>query len=249
MTYRIRNVAIAIGLALVAMLLTLFYVVNYRRSVQHGQATVQVYVANRNISAGTAGSDIAHGKSLRAISIPRRNVVPGAISDPNQVASLVLTQPLYAGEQVTLRRFSDLHAEGIIGQLKHATRAVQFPGDPNQLLAGTLRAGDHVDLVASIKIPNSDDHVARVVLRDLAVLQPSTANLSNAASQQTSVILAVSDVQVQRMFFVLKNADWTLDLRPPVDATDNAERLENTQSVIEAGGARLPRTSAIGGVR
>src|SRR5439155_3747459 len=180
---------------------------------------------------------------------PRRNVVPGAISDPNQVASLVLTQPLYAGEQVTLRRFSDLHAEGIVGQLKHATRAVQVPGDPNQLLAGTLRAGDHVDLVASIKIPNSDDHVARVVLRDLAVLQPSTANLSNAASQQTSVILAVSDVQVQRMFFVLKNADWTLELRPPVDATDNAERLENTQSVIEAGGARLPRTSAIGGVR
>src|SRR5207237_7823480 len=116
MTYRIRNVAIAIGLALVAMLLTLFYVVNYRRSVQHGQATVQVYVAARNISAGTAGSDIAHGKAVRAISIPRRNVVPGAISDPNQVASLVLTQPLYAGEQVTLRRFSDLRAEGIVGQ-------------------------------------------------------------------------------------------------------------------------------------
>src|SRR5439155_24629700 len=82
-TYRIRNVAIAIGLALVAMLLTLFYVVNYRRSVQHGQATVQVYVAKRNTPAGTAGSDIAHGKFLHAISIPRRSVVPGAISDPN----------------------------------------------------------------------------------------------------------------------------------------------------------------------
>src|SRR5919205_935712 len=99
MTYRIRNVAVAIGLALVAMLLTLFYVVNYRRSVQHGQATVQVYVAAHNIAAGTAGSDIAHGHALRVTSIPRRSVVPGAISDPNQVDSLVLNQPLYAGEQ------------------------------------------------------------------------------------------------------------------------------------------------------
>jgi Flp pilus assembly protein CpaB len=249
MTYRIRNVAIAIGLALVAMLLTLFYVVNYRRSVQHGQATVQVYVAKRNINPGTAGSDIAHGNGLRAVSIPRRNVVPGAISDPNQVASLVLTQPLYAGEQVTLRRFSDLHAEGIVGQLKHAMRAVQVAGDPNQLLAGTLRAGDHVDLVANIPLPDGNQHVTRIVLRDMPVLQPSTANLSNTANQQTSVILAVSDIQVQRLFFVMKNADWTLELRPPVDATDNSERLENTQSVVEAGGARLPSASATGGVR
>ena len=68
MTYRIRNVAIAIGLALVAMLLTLFYVVNYRRSVQHAQATVQVYVAKRNINPGTAGSDIAHGNGLVKLS-------------------------------------------------------------------------------------------------------------------------------------------------------------------------------------
>src|SRR5205823_7405557 len=152
MTYRIRNVAIAIGLALVAMLLTLFYVVNYRRTVQHSQATVQVYVAAHNIAAGTAGTEIAHGHALKVASVPRRSVVPGAISDPNQVASLVLTQPLYTGEQVTLRRFSDVKAEGVIGQLKGNQRAVQVPGDPTQILAGTLKAGDHVDLVANLSV-------------------------------------------------------------------------------------------------
>jgi Flp pilus assembly protein CpaB len=248
MTYRIRNVAIAIGLALVAMLLTLFYVVNYRRSVQHGQATVQVYIAKRDIKAGTPGSDLAQSKALGVISVPRRNVVPGAISDPNEVANLILTQPLYAREQVTLSRFSDLKAEGIVGQLKHGMRAVQVPGDQNQLLAGTLRAGDHVDFVANIRLPN--DHVARIVLRDLQVLQASNANFADkAANEETSVILAVSDIQVQRLFFVLKNADWTLELRPAVEASDSAERLENTQSVVEAGGARLPAASSIGGVR
>jgi Flp pilus assembly protein CpaB len=239
MTYRIRNVAIAIGLALVAMLLTLFYVVNYRRTVQHSQATVQVYVAARNIPAGTAGDQIAH--AIKATSIPRHGVVPGAISDPNQVASLVLTQPLYVGEQVTLRRFSDLHSEGIAGQLKGNQRAIQVAGDPNQLLAGTLKAGDHVDVVANLKIgENSDAHATRIVLRDLAVLQPANAPAigTSSSQQQTSLILAVTDTQVQRLFFVMKNADWSLELRPPVNASDSPERLDTLQSVLTSGGLR-----------
>jgi Flp pilus assembly protein CpaB len=239
MTYRIRNVAIAIGLALVAMLLTLFYVVNYRRTVQHGQATVQVYVAARNIPSGTAGTTIAHGKALTTTSIPRRNVVPGAISDPNQVASLVLTQPLYEGEQVTLRRFSDLKAEGVIGQLKGTQRAIQVPGDPNQILAGTLRAGDHVDLVANLSVDATPGgHATRIILRDLTVLQAAGAAPTGPVSQQPSVILAITDSQVQRLFFVMKNAEWTLELRPPVDATDSSERLDTLQSVLESGGVR-----------
>ena len=241
MTYRIRNVAIAIGLALVAMLLTLFYVVNYRRTVQHGQATVQVYVAARNIPAGTAGTAIAHGNALKTTSIPRRSVVPGAISDPNQVASLVLTQPLYEGEQVTLRRFSDVKSEGVIGQLKGNQRAVQVTGDPTQMLSGTLKAGDHVDLVANLSVDATPGgHVTRIVLRDLTVLQASGTAASSPAGQQSSssVILEVTDSQVQRLFYVMKNAEWTLELRPPVDATDSSERLDTLQSVLTSGGVR-----------
>ena len=59
---------------------------------------------------------------------------------------------MYAGEQVTLRRFSDVAAQGIRSQLKGTLRAVQIAGDPNQLLAGTLKAGDHVDLVANLRL-------------------------------------------------------------------------------------------------
>ena len=239
MTYRIRNVAIAIGLALVAMLLTLFYVVNYRRTVQHSQATVQVYVAAHNIAAGTAGTEIAHGHALKVASVPRRSVVPGAISDPNQVASLVLTQPLYQGEQVTLRRFSDIKAEGVIGQLKGNQRAVQVPGDPTQLLAGTLKTGDHVDLVANLSVDATPGgHATRIILRDLTVLQPASTAPTGPGGPGTSVIVAITDTQVQRLYFVMKNADWTLELRPAVDAADSPERLDSLQSVLESGGLR-----------
>ena len=55
------------------------------------------------------------------------------------------------------------------------------------------------------------------------------------------MILAVSDTQVQRLFFVLKNADWTLELRPVVNAADSRERVDTINSVL-AGRADDPRS-------
>jgi Flp pilus assembly protein CpaB len=238
MTYRIRNILIAVGLALVAMMLTLFYVTNYKRSVQKSASSVQVYVASRDIPAGTAGSDVVRGKTLKVETVQRRDVVPGAISNPDQISSLVSTAPIYAGEQVTVRRFSDVAAQGIRSQLKGTMRAVQVAGDPNQLLAGTLQAGDHVDLVANLRL-NSESTAAatRIVLRDLTVLTgPSDASkLSQQSSGSDSVILAVSDTQVQRLFFVMKNADWTLELRPVLNAADSKERVDTINTVLGEG--------------
>src|SRR4051794_11229257 len=238
MTYRIRNIVVAVGLALVAMMLTLFYVTNYKRSVQKDAASVQVYVAARDVTAGTAGSDIVRSHGIKVVSIARKDVVPGAISDPDQISNLVLSAPLYSGEQVTVRRFSDVAAQGIRSQLKGTMRAVQIAGDPNQLLAGTLQAGDHIDMVANLRL-NTDSAAAatRIVLRDLTVLtSPSDGSkLSGSANGADSVILAVSDTQVQRLFYVLKNADWTLELRPVVNAADSHERIDTLNTVLGEG--------------
>jgi Flp pilus assembly protein CpaB len=239
LTYRIRNIVIAVGLAIVAMLLTVLYVTNYKRSVQHSNATVQVYVAAHDISAGTAGSDIVAHHDLQLESLQRRDVVPGAVSSPDQIAKLVLSGPLYQGEQVTLRRFTDVAAQGIRGQLHGTLRAVQIAGDPNQLLAGTLQNGDHVDLVANLRLNSTTTAAAsRIVLRDLTVLSAasdtSTSKLASPGAPE-SVVLAVTDTQVQRLFFVVKNGDWTLELRPVVDASDSAERVETTNSILTEG--------------
>ena len=243
MTYRIRNILIAVGLALVAMMLTLFYVTNYKRSVQKANSGAVVYVAAHDLTAGTTGADIVKQHDLRQETVQQKDVVPGAVSSPTQVAGLVLSAPVYAGEQVTLRRFSDVAAEGIRSQLKGTLRAVQIAGDPNQLLAGTLQAGDHVDLVANLRLnANSSAAETRIVLRNLTVLTaPAAPGLGSSKVSQPSgsvaAILAVTDTQVQRLFFVLKNADWTLELRPVVGAVDSAETPATLNTVL-AGGVR-----------
>src|SRR5919109_872301 len=232
MTYRIRNIGIAVALAIVAGLLTTFYVTNYKRNVQQGEENVAVYVASK---------DIAIGKLLKVEHVPRRSVVPGAISQPNQIDSLVAVEPIYAGEQISTRRFRAAEEQGVRAQLKGNLRAVQISGTEHQLLAGTLKAGDRVDVVASLELPNSNDRRAsRVVLRDIPVLQaPNTSRLQSKIGsdpqQPFSAMFQVTDAQAQKFFFVVTDGDWTLQLRPVTDAADSPESIETTESVLGDG--------------
>jgi Flp pilus assembly protein CpaB len=242
MTYRVRNIGVAIALALIAALLVTFYVSNYKRNVQQGEAHVQVYVAAHDIPAGVSGAAAAKQHLLVPQNVARRTVVPGAISDPEQISRLVATQRVDAGEQVTLRRFGSATQRGIRGQIAGTMRAIQVPGDANQLLLGTLRTGDHVDVVANVASTGPSGNAARIVLRDVTVLRgPDAAPAEQrvSGSSTSNVLLAIRDTQVQRLFFVLKNAGWTLELRPTADAADSShEVIETTSSVLGAGARR-----------
>src|SRR3954452_20200293 len=115
-TNRFWHVGAAIGLALLAVLLTTFYVTNYKRHVQSNESQVSVLVASKDIPADTPGSDILAGGWLKEVSVARRQVVPGAISSADQVRGLIATQPTYAGEQVTARRFGTAAERGVRAQ-------------------------------------------------------------------------------------------------------------------------------------
>jgi Flp pilus assembly protein CpaB len=237
MTYRVRNIFIAVALALVAGLLSLFYVANYKRHVQHSEKTVPVYVATGDIAVGTSGADIVKRHLLATSQVAQRTVVPGAISNPDQLVNLVSTQPILAEEQVTLRRFAD-HAElGPRAQLHGTLRALAITGDPAQLLDGVLKAGDHVDLIASFDPKTGDTGtISRVILRNLLVLQASATTGTGgkvSGGSTGSVLMAVSEQrQLQKIFWVMKNADgWSFDLRPVTNATDSPEDVESAKSV------------------
>src|SRR6185312_13987139 len=99
------------------------------------------------------------------------------------------------------------------------------------------QAGDRVDVVANLAVGgNTNAHADRIVLRNIDVLSTGGPSPTATASGSTgSVILAVSDTQVQRLFYVLKNSEWTFELRPAVDATDSKERIDDLNSVMTAG--------------
>lgn len=238
MTYRLRNIAIAVALAVLAAMIVSFYVKQQKEDLQRGQTLTAVYVATEDIPEGTPGSDVA-GKVTR-VEVAKDAVAPGAIVQPEDLEGKVSTQVIYANEQITLLRFSDPTAQGIRSQLSGTLRAMQVPGDEHQLLAGTLKDGDRVDVVGSWNVPESaKNHFSRTILRDILVLQaPLTSEVSerlNADSDDKFVMLALTDAQSQKLFWIMKNGDWSLELRPTKDPADSPESAEKEFTLLTDG--------------
>ncbi|MDQ1551224.1 MAG: pilus assembly protein CpaB [Actinomycetota bacterium] len=248
MNYRAKNIGIAVALAALAAILTSAYVVNYKRHVQNGEGKVTVLVAARDIPAGTSGADVVDQKMLKEQTVPRKAVVAGAISSPDQLAQYVATSDVFQGEQVSTRRFAPPTEQGIRSQIKGTQRAYQLAGDSNQLLAGTLKEGDHVDVVGNwtVKVNGgngNDHHVTRDILRNILVMRAPTGSGSSTVTtgdKSQDVQLRVTDVQSQKLFWIEKNGDWHLTLRPPVNAVDSGNTIQEVDTMYFDGPGRRP---------
>jgi Flp pilus assembly protein CpaB len=232
-SYRVRNLSIAAVLALLAALLTMMVVSRASGGTKHETGTTSVLVATRDLGIGTSASEAlaSGGVAERKVS---GDAVPGAVADGAALRGLVVLQPIFRGEQITANRFGPSGAQGLRSELRGPLRVLQVPGDSNQLLAGTLRAGDHVDVVASVKKGTEQSAYARMVLRNLLVLQaPDSSGGSVAgATDSLSATVQLTDAQAQTLFYVLKNGDWSFALRPASRATNHTTAPATAGSVL-----------------
>lgn len=240
-SYRARSIALAVGLAATAAVLVGLYVKNYRSHVNAGTNLVSVLVARRDIPEGTLGSRIASGRFVSRETVLKRNVMPGVLINPKRIDELVSGQKIFAGEQVSIRHFRPIQQQGVLAKISGTERGLVVTGNADQLLVGDLNTGDRVDVIANIKYTvhdsnssNSNDLrrvASRVTLRDLVVLRAAEAPKGGlAAGDTTSAMIGGTDTQVQKLFFAIKNGDWTLALRPadkPLDSPDSVETIES----------------------
>jgi Flp pilus assembly protein CpaB len=259
--YRWRNTAIAGGLAVAGAILVLLYVASYRNDVQKGAGLVQVYVASHDIPEGTDGASVA-GSYLKKESVLRRNVVDGAISSPSQIATLAASGTILEGEQVTVRQFHPAAEQGVLANISGNQRAMTIPGDANQLLSNVVTDGDHVDVLANIpyvvRPPGNSTAAAqgdfrrvasRVILRDLLVLRaPGSAQTGSFSNtENSSITLALTDSQAQKLLFAIKNGNWWLVLRPVARPADSPENVETIESILSDGIAQSGIEQLTGG--
>lgn len=248
MNYRVRNIVLAVALAGLAAVLTSVYVSSYRSSVREGEESVTVFVAASNVPPGTTGAEAVARGLVSAEKVTRRTVVPGAISDPSRLDGLVATDTIYAGEQISANRFRPAEEGGVRAELKGTMRVIQVPGDPHQLLSGTLKSGDRVDILG-VWTPTGQQKVSRIVLRDILVLRTfgsGNPGLSGTVKGGTSVQLAVTDTQSSKLYWLLKNGQWTFELRPPVNAEDSPENIETDESLLSDGLSPAQRRKLLG---
>jgi Flp pilus assembly protein CpaB len=231
-------VTAALGLALVAVLLTSFYVTNYKHRVQHSEAQVTVLVASKDIPVDTPGAELS-AKWVTKETVARRQVVPGSVTNIEQLRSLIAIAPVFAGEQITTRRFGTPSERGVRAELKGTQRVIGVTGDQYQLLAGTLRAGDHIDVVGGWG-RDDNTNVARVFVRDALVLSAplapkGTAGLASA-NDAFAAQLRLSDAESQRLEWMIAHGkDWRIEIRPSSDSANSPRWFETGDTLLKDG--------------
>jgi Flp pilus assembly protein CpaB len=223
-------------LAFLAAVLTVAYVNRSQRQSTLAGTNVAVFVAARDIPAGTPGSALLGRGALVEQRVPRRSVVPGAISDREQVATLIAADPIYSGEQISTRRFRPIAEHGVRGELNGTARAIIVAGEPTQLLSGIVRTGDRVDVLAAAPVDTREgtEPATRLILRDLLVLSaPGEEDpAAEGARRGNSVVLSLTDAQAQKLFFAMKHGQWSLILRPFGRAAETRTGIDTANTVL-----------------
>jgi Flp pilus assembly protein CpaB len=154
---------------------------------------------------------------------------------------------------VTTRRFGTPSERGVRAQIKGTQRAVEVEGDAFQLMAGTLRVGDHVDVVGAWETQSAnsnaasltsgsgdgDIRVSRVFIRDSLVLAAPAAPAKGAGLSSgggLSVQLRLTDAQTQRLEWMVSHGkDWRLEIRPAADAANSPRWHDDGQTLLKDG--------------
>ncbi len=257
MTYNVRNIAIAIVMAIAAAAVVLVYTTSYRQSVTRGQKRVDVMVASRDIVAGTPAEEASGAMTLTSVLADDK--APGALSTTAGLEGKVTGQTIYAGQQVVAASFGTSTEQAAQLQLTKTERALRIMCEPQAAcLIGDVKAGDTVDVFTTISVDSggggSKVFVTRMLLSGVKVLAIPTIDpdakggLSKGADKGEDTVMVVVDQAKATKLAWLGGTDDTrggqvwLAVRPPdAVAQDMPIVSETPESMILDG---LPEAEA-----
>jgi Flp pilus assembly protein CpaB len=228
--------------AVLAGVVILAYLNQYRDSVRAGGAPVTVLVARTTIPKGTAGNVIASKQMFVATTIRETQLREGAISDPASLKERVATTEIYEGAQLTSAEFSTT-VTSLASSLTERQRIVSLPLDAAHGLTGQVEEGDHVDVYGGFNvIPLAADGrpaaggqarpVLRLIVADVPVVQVGDAGSGGLGSQATNVSLRVNDKQAAKLAFSSDNGKVWLSLRPIVGAKASRPDIVTLETLL-----------------
>jgi len=265
MSYSVRNIVIALVLAVVAAGLVVMYTSNVKSQADKSIKTTTVVVAKGDIVAGTPVDTLVNGHAFATQQVATKDVVPGAFTSISSLnTSLSTATNITAGAQVTPAMFSDSQNTAVANQIHGTMRAVQLAFNANRVMGGTLKAGDHVDVYGVFTIQASKNNsafsqetVAGMTIRNVEVLSTydtgvadtpltsaSQSNNSSGTDDGTggdAVILAVPQNEVGTLMLTRKTGEFWIALRPSHGAQDAISSLVNPCSIWGLTAAQLKR--------
>ena len=213
-------------LSIVFGLLTGYLIYDYLVKAERAINTIQYdYVAVAAIDV-PAKSRVS-GEMVEMKKVPVEHIHPLSIRKKEGAVGAITVVPLIKGEQVLKNRITQ-QAEvknGLSYLIPVGKRALTVAVDEVSGIAGLIRPGDHVDVAATVNIPDSSGQRevpnSLVVLQDLQVLAVGKA-MEDRGDGKTSfdsktLTLAVTVEQSRPLILASQKGNIRLMLRSPVD--------------------------------
>jgi Flp pilus assembly protein CpaB len=259
MSYSVRNIVIALILAVAAAGLVIMYTSNVKHNADKSIKTTTVVVSKGDVVAGTPLNTLVDGGAFTTRQVATKDVVPGAYTSIKSLnTSLATATNITAGAQITPAMFSDSKDTAIVNQIHGTTRAVQVAFNANRVLGGTLKAGDHVDIFGEMTIQASVNNskyqqqtVAARIITNVEVLstydtgvatEPLTsASGANSASGTDdgqggdAVILAIPQNLLPDFMLIRQDGQFWLAVRPSHGAQDTGASVATPCSTFATG--------------
>src|SRR4051812_47311655 len=105
LTTRRGTIILGIAAAILAAIVLLVYLNQYRNSVDTNVQPISVLVAKSLIQKGTPGSIVGTTGLFQVATIPRNQVKTGAFVDPKTLTGKVAATDIYPGQQITATDF------------------------------------------------------------------------------------------------------------------------------------------------
>jgi pilus assembly protein CpaB len=259
MSYSVRNIVIALILAVVAAGLVIMYTSNVKSQADKSIKTTTVVVSKGDIVAGTPLNTLVDGGAFTTRQVATKDVVPGAFTSVSSLnTSLATSTNITAGAQITPAMFSNSKDTAIVNQIHGTMRAVQVAFNANRVLGGTLKAGDHVDIFGEMTIQASSNAskisqqtVAARVITNVEVLSTydtgvasvplTSASGANSASGTDdgsggdAVILAIPQNELPDFMLLREVGAFWMALRPSHGAQDTGAAVATPCSTFASG--------------
>jgi pilus assembly protein CpaB len=221
-----KKLAVAAGLALIAMLSLLLYSQSLQKEVGGGRK-VSVLVAATEIPAGTR-----LGKSSLAFrEVPEAYVHPASLrqGEEMQVIGRPVADKIAQGQSILWSDFELQKSPGarrLSAAVQKGQRAITIPVDISGSLGGMLRPGDHVDVLGTFARAQQD-YATVTLLQNVLVLATGevrggaegeeAAAPSGGTRTFNNITVAVDPEEAELLVFAMQRGPINIALRAQAD--------------------------------
>lgn len=157
MRSRIVIIIVALALGGLAAVMAARYLSAASVQIEAESQPVEVLVAQMDIPRGTTVEEMFENQMVALEEIPQQFVAVEAVSSQRALDGQVLSVPLSSGEQLTTGRFQYPSQAGLAYSVPEDYVAVSVPVDDVSSVAGFVKPGDNVALIATIEVGDGDD--------------------------------------------------------------------------------------------